>query len=209
MNQLIKQTDMSYPYAGEKHVVWSRHRPGTKHAQKVAWSNQGKAMLAPASGSARLFYCLFVAALVLYGSSTLQSIAQSVQTESTPAENNAIPAPTAVDFPRPVDAESPRVTVLEDTSIFFPPGSTTVDDIRKEKLRQHAEYLKLNPVKIVTLVGYTDGRGNRNYNLAITEERLTAVSKWLRACGVLPGQIQRSNIGHLKRSTMCGSTDCK
>ena len=53
-------------------------------------------------------------------------------------------------------------------------------------------------MKIVTLVGYTDGLGSRNNNLAITEECLTAGSKWLRAYGVSPRQFRRSNIGHLK-----------
>lgn len=152
---------------------------------------------------------MLVGALALIGSSVQQASAQSDQTESTPAETKAISASTAIEYPRPIDVESPAATELEENSIFFPPGSATVDDVGKEKLRQHAEHLKQNPKKFVTLIGTTDGQGSSSYNLAIAEERLMAVNSLLRTYGVFPRQIRRNRAGSVKKPKPCISVDCR
>ncbi len=161
------------------------------------------------AGSAFRLGCLFVAALALYGCSTPQPSAQSLPTESTPVVAPSITQASVVETAPPEVEVKPIVTVPEADAIFFPPGSTTVDATGKEKLRQHADRLKQNPKAFVTLVGYTDGQGSRNYNLAIAEERLTAVNKLLRTYGVSPGKIRHNRIGSVKTPTACTSADCR
>ena len=62
-------------------------------------------------------------------------------------------------------------------NIYFQLRSTVIDEAEKLKLRERAERLKANPKARVTLIGHMDDLGSRNYNLAITEERLTEVTR--------------------------------
>jgi outer membrane protein OmpA-like peptidoglycan-associated protein len=94
-------------------------------------------------------------------------------------------------------------------TIRFPPRVTTVDQIGKEKLRQHAEYLKQDPKRTIVLSGHTDDLGSRSYNLIIAEERIAAVSKLLRAYGVPNRQIQRKSVRKDKSPASCISMDCR
>lgn len=164
-------------------------------------------LIYPACSAFRLG-CLFVAVLALYGCSTPQPSAQPRPIGSTPSAAPAAPV-VAVETAPPADDTKPNATVPTADAIFFSAGSTTVDATGKEKLRQHADRLKLTPDALVTLVGYTDGQGSRNYNLAIAEERLTAVSKLLRSYGVSPRKIRRNRIGSVKTPAACTTADCR
>lgn len=170
---------------------------------------QSGAPLVYSTGPAIRFCLMLVVTLVLIGSGLQQAIAQPFQTGSTPAEFNAISASKAIEPTRPVYAESPAATDIDDNFIFFPPGSGMVDDIGKEKLRKHAERLKKSPKKFVTLIGTTDGQGSSSYNLAIAEERLMAVSYLLRPFGLAPKQIRRNRAGSVNNPNRCAPTDCR
>lgn len=89
--------------------------------------------------------------------------------------------------------------------ILFPPRMTGVDAQGKDKLRACAEYLKQNPKKTVTLIGYSDNQGSKSYNLALTEQRIAAVSSALRAFGTEPGQIRRNR----SQSVQAGAAACR
>ena len=60
-------------------------------------------------------------------------------------------------------------------------ASTAIDEAEKLKLGAHAERLKADPGLLGDLIGHMDDLGSRNYNLAITEERLTEVTNQLRS----------------------------
>lgn len=96
----------------------------------------------------------------------------------------------------------------EDHNVFFEQGLTVVRESEKEKLRQHAQRLKQNPKIYVTLTGYSDDLGSRNYKLAIAEERLAAVSKLLRSYGASPRQIRRNRSASVKNPPNCSTDDC-
>ena len=118
-------------------------------------------------------------------------------------------APKALDG-IPSGAPEQLVESLPDEhNIFFLSRSTTVDEVGKEKLRRIAERLVANPREKISLVGYTDDQGSRNYNLAITEERLLVVEKLLKSYRVPARQIRRKRIGGLKSSTTCQSAECR
>ena len=136
-----------------------------------------------AGRSVFLYGCWFVVAGWLYGCSALPTSTRTSQTDQSPQPAGpAISVPPAAIGSLSIAEEKPSAsipeeipTLVEENNIFFPLRSTIVDDLGKEKLRQHANRLKLNLKETVTLVGYTDDLGSRNYNLAITEERLNAV----------------------------------
>lgn len=97
----------------------------------------------------------------------------------------------------------------EVNNVYFELRSTLIDDAGKATLREHAERLKANPKEKVTLIGHMDDLGSRNYNLAITEERLAAVSSQLRALGVQARQIRRDRASGDSDSPPCRNEACR
>ncbi|WP_313951567.1 OmpA family protein [Accumulibacter sp.] len=97
----------------------------------------------------------------------------------------------------------------EEDNIYFSLGSVTVVSREKAKLQLHAEYLKQNPDTTVTLIGYTDDLGSRNYNVAIAEQRVLSVRKLLRSYHVPGGQIRRYSVGSEKTPTACKTSLCR
>ena len=108
-----------------------------------------------------------------------------------------------------VTQEDPVTAISDQNNIFFPLNSATVGDMERQKLRRHADRLKLNHDEIATLKGYTDNQGSRSYNLAITEERINAVRKMLRSYGVSKRQIRRNRSGGMKGGDQCVTNECR
>ncbi|MCK9283475.1 MAG: OmpA family protein [Rhodocyclaceae bacterium] len=100
--------------------------------------------------------------------------------------------------PKRVEAESEQegsnaagIKSASGNYVVFPPGETRIDGPNTAVLKRHATRLKENSKLTVTLVGYTESRGSRSYNLAIVEMRLNAVATLLRTFGVGRRQIRR------------------
>lgn len=62
-------------------------------------------------------------------------------------------------------------------------------------IRANAEYMSLTPSANVTIKGYCDERGTREYNLALGERRANAVKNALIAEGVNPNRINVISYG--------------
>ncbi len=62
-------------------------------------------------------------------------------------------------------------------------------------LRVHADYLRQNPDKQITIEGHCDERGTREYNLALGDLRAKAVADYLRSRGVRQNQIKTVSFG--------------
>lgn len=143
-------------------------------------------------------------ALLLLGCNTLPPAAErsapaaTVKTETPPANSREDVQ---------VSAETPEADPA--SNIYFQLRSTATDDTEKQKLREHAERLKQNPKLRVTLIGHMDDLGSRNYNLAITEERLMAVNNQLRALGVPARQIRRQRAAVENSSPDCKTEACR
>ncbi|MCE3025640.1 MULTISPECIES: peptidoglycan-associated lipoprotein Pal [Salinicola] len=83
------------------------------------------------------------------------------------------------------------------------------DEIRPEfesVLRGHAQYLMANPSVNVTLEGYADERGTREYNLGLGERRAQSVEQYLTVQGVSPSQISIVSYGE-ERPAVQGHTE--
>ncbi|WP_374683423.1 OmpA family protein [Accumulibacter sp.] len=96
-----------------------------------------------------------------------------------------------------------------ENNIYFSLGGVTVSSRERAKLQQHAAYLKENTETSVTLIGFTDDLGSRNYNVAIAEQRVAAVRKLLRAYRVPGGQIRRYSVGSEKTPKTCKTEECR
>lgn len=97
-----------------------------------------------------------------------------------------------------------------DSTIFFALASTVVDDAGREVLRRHAARLQSDPKLTVTLSGYTDDLGSREYNVALGQKRVDAVERELRALRVPGKQIRKRTYGYEKaRPQRCTSDACR
>lgn len=97
-----------------------------------------------------------------------------------------------------------------ENSVFFALASTVVDDAGREVLRRHAARLQSDPKLTVTLSGYTDDLGSREYNVALGQKRVDAVEQELRALRVPAKQIRKRTYGYEKaRPQRCVSDTCR
>lgn len=160
---------------------------------------------------------VLAAVLVRARLAALLSAALLVGCATPPPAKAPEPAPAATSK-APVDKtpesepgpdERPLAVRDEANNVYFELRSTLIDDAGKATLREHAERLKANPKQKVTLVGHMDDLGSRNYNLAITEERLAAVSSQLRALGVQARQIRRDRASGESDSPPCRNEACR
>ena len=155
----------------------------------------------------------FLATLILFGCST-PPVTSTTSGAAVPTGATSEPPPAQAEDKGTEAAESGTSgdadpAVIEADNIYFQLRSTTVDEAGELKLRAHAERLKQNPKERVTLIGHMDDLGSRNYNLAITEERLMAVSKQLRAYGVPARQIRRERAASEISPTPCRNEACR
>ena len=156
-----------------------------------------------------LAVCTVFAVLGLGGCSTPRPVAQPPANESQPVATPAIPVPSQDVAPVPVPKEEAEVLVPEENNIFFALRSVSISEAQKDKLRRHAARLKANRKNIVLLIGHSDGQGSRNYNVAITEERLAAVEQLLRSYGVSISQIRRNRSASVRSTKQCATDVCR
>ncbi|OLO05488.1 MULTISPECIES: peptidoglycan-associated lipoprotein Pal [Salinicola] len=91
-------------------------------------------------------------------------------------------------------------------TIYFAFDSEEIRPEFESVLRGHAQYMMANPNANVTLQGYADERGTREYNLGLGERRAQAVERYLTVQGVSPSQIQIVSYGE-ERPAMQGHTE--
>lgn len=144
--------------------------------------------------------------LLLAGCATQPAVDQEAVPEpAAPRVSASKKAPAA-----PVTTEKQAMAAVDvENSIFFPPNGVTVDLEGRRRLAEHAEHLKANPGKVVTLIGHTDDQGSPSYNLAIAEQRVNAVHAVLRSQGVPLVQIRRYGVGSEKNELVCKSAQCR
>ena len=122
------------------------------------------------------------------------------------------PTPPAVAEP---EAPSMRTetqviaSVKPENNVFFEQGSADIDEAGKATLRLHAERLKANRKTRVTLIGHAESFGSRAMSIAIADKRVSMVYAQLRAYGVPPRQLLRTNVGIEKNSKACQSPECR
>jgi peptidoglycan-associated lipoprotein len=91
-------------------------------------------------------------------------------------------------------------------TIYFAFDSEEIRPEFESVLDGHAQYLMANSSTNVTLQGYADERGTREYNLGLGERRAQAVEQYLTVQGVSPSQIQIVSYGE-ERPAVQGHTE--
>ena len=79
---------------------------------------------------------------------------------------------------------------LYNTVIYFPFNQRTLSDEDRKLLDKFAEYLIRNKNEILEIGGHTDNIGNKEYNVALSEDRALAVYQYLREKGVAKEKLK-------------------
>lgn len=112
--------------------------------------------------------------------------------------SNARPVPTVG-----LDGQNmaePPATVAR--TIYFDYDSYIVKPEFAATLEAHAQFLKADAKRRVTLQGHTDERGGREYNLALGQKRAEAVRRSLGVLGVSEAQQEAVSFGKEKPAAM-------
>jgi peptidoglycan-associated lipoprotein len=80
--------------------------------------------------------------------------------------------------------------------------------VEASKIDQLAAYLKQNPSYRVEIEGFADPRGSQNYNLKLSEKRVTAVRDALIAAGVPKERILIGAYGKLNPKCAAKGEEC-
>lgn len=92
------------------------------------------------------------------------------------------------------DLNDPR-SPLSQRVIYFDYDSSEIQPQYVDVLRAHAAYVAGNSNARLTLVGHTDERGTREYNLALGALRAEAVLSFLQAEGAARSRIEIMSYG--------------
>lgn len=83
-------------------------------------------------------------------------------------------------------------------TIYFDFDSYTIRPEFQATLQSHADFLRANANRTVSLEGHTDERGGREYNLALGQKRAEAVRQALDLLGVSAKQVEAVSYGKEK-----------
>jgi len=84
---------------------------------------------------------------------------------------------------------------LSNRVVYFEYDKSTVREEDLITLEAHAAYLGENPNATIRLIGHTDERGSREYNLALGERRALAIRQILMLQGASVKQFQVTSFG--------------
>ncbi|HVK55411.1 MAG TPA: peptidoglycan-associated lipoprotein Pal [Burkholderiales bacterium] len=98
-------------------------------------------------------------------------------------------------------------SILSKRNVFFDFDEYVVKDEFKPLVQAHAKYLGQNGSK-VTVLGNTDERGSREYNLALGQRRADAVKKAMTILGANDKQIETVSYGEEKAKCAQAEESC-
>jgi len=101
------------------------------------------------------------------------------------AEAKPMPEPKAAEMPKPVPASSPPRDVATFT-VYFDHDSSALDSKAQGLSNDIAMRIKETQATSVTVNGYTDRSGEREYNRLLAERRAATVASALEATGIKP-----------------------
>ena len=79
--------------------------------------------------------------------------------------------------------------------VHFEFDSSEILSTDQPTLRAHAQFLNANSNSRVALIGHTDERGTREYNMALGERRAKSVESFLVSNGVRKEQLETVSYG--------------
>jgi peptidoglycan-associated lipoprotein len=97
---------------------------------------------------------------------------------------------------------------MSQRTIYFAFDNAHVDTPYEEMLKAHAAFLSHNPSASMTIIGNTDERGSREYNLALGQKRAEAVRQLLTLRGAAQSQVEAMSYGKESPKASCHEESC-
>ena len=92
--------------------------------------------------------------------------------------------------------------------VLFAVDQSTLSPEARQILTGQAGWLNSNTEYAVTVEGHADEQGTREYNLALSAKRASAVQQFLIAQGVAPGRIKTVPYGKERPIEICSDEVC-
>ena len=152
---------------------------------------------------------LFLAALVISGCS---STATAPVEQQEPVAEPPVAAAPVEEVQEPEDFAEDGVTPLDangrplSRNFYFGYDEAILNPADLAALEMHAQILRRNADKRVVIEGHCDERGTREYNLALGEQRATAVRDYLVIQGIDPDRIKVISYGKEKPAVVGSNT---
>lgn len=101
-------------------------------------------------------------------------------------------------------------TSASDDSVYFDPGSSSLDDVDSQTVQRHVSKLRAAPELRIVVIAHANDLGSSSLELAKGQERLDAVRKLLEESKISPGRIRTENHGSESRSSPpCADEECR
>lgn len=91
------------------------------------------------------------------------------------------------------DSDSGKAGAIR--TIYFGFNSSNLNSDTRSTLQDNAEFLKANPSVEIQIEGHADERGGVQFNLALGEQRASAVKNYLISMGVSSSRITTISFG--------------
>lgn len=147
---------------------------------------------------------LLAASLVMTGCASRKPAAEmttgTMPNSSTTVDTSGLSEDAALNAQNLVGASSKGVTAenkafLAKRVVHFDYDSSELSNEDYQTLQAHAQFLKANLNSKVALMGHTDERGTREYNMALGERRAKSVQSYLITNGVSSNQLEAVSYG--------------
>ncbi|MCP9339630.1 OmpA family protein [Stutzerimonas xanthomarina] len=96
-------------------------------------------------------------------------------------------------------AETDRGLVMTLGDVLFRPSSAELGSSANRTLLKVVHFLQLNPKRRVRIEGYTDNRGDKAENFALSKARAQVVGEFMQSLGVDAGRIEVVGYGEQYR----------
>jgi peptidoglycan-associated lipoprotein len=92
--------------------------------------------------------------------------------------------------------------------VYFTTDSTDLSPEAQQTLAGQARWLQQYAKYTITIEGHADGRGTREYNIALGARRAQSVREYLARNGVNPGRIRTISYGKERPVAVCNDISC-
>lgn len=135
-------------------------------------------------------------------------VQKSAVEERQPAKVESAPIKTESIDPYSVAALKDPKSPLSKRSVFFDFDQYIIKDEFKLLLEQHGKFLAANQQIKMRIQGNADGRGSREYNLALGQKRAEAVKKTVLLNGGKEDQVEAVSLGKEKPRCTESTEEC-
>lgn len=152
------------------------------------------------------FLSMFAALLLLGACATEPENTQETTSEGEIMTEQVEETVTTTEIAGPVAGSQEDLAVEVGDRVFFAFDSSELDNEARDTVQKLAAWMQANPAVTVTVEGYCDERGTREYNLALGERRANAARDYLVALGVNPSRLSTISYGK-ERPAVMGSNE--